>query len=104
MSEPAWKVFERRIASRFNGIRRGAGTSQNGNGKTDVISPGWAIECKLLSRPSFQQMLDAARQAEKNVESIDDIPIAIVKRKGDNDDNAVVVIRLEVFQQWFVGA
>jgi len=102
MPEPAWKDFERRIARVFGGKRRGAGTSTEGKGKTDVFAPGWAIECKLLSRPAFADLLNAARQAEANADSPTDIPVAILKRKGDRDANALVVIRLERFEEFFV--
>lgn len=102
MTDASWKQFERRIATLFGGKRRGAYTGTNGNGKTDVIAPGWAIEVKLYGRPSYQVMLDACRQAEKNRENPDDIPVAIVKRKGDHDQNALVCMRLDEFQQFFV--
>ena len=102
MSEAGWKKFESRIAARFGGRRRGAATSQNGAGKCDVVgADGWAIECKLLGRPGYQDLLDAALQAEKNADP-EDIPVAIVKRKRDHDQNALVVMRLEKFLEWFV--
>ena len=63
---------------------------------------GFAPECKLLGRPSFGAMLDAARQAERNAEPLQ-TPVAIVKRKRDRDLDALVVMRLETFCQWFVG-
>jgi len=100
--DTAWKAFERRIAAIFGGTRRGAYTGSNGRGRCDVICPGWAIECKLLSRPGFADLLEAARQAERNAEP-GQIPVAIVKRKGDHDQNAVVVLRLETFREWFIG-
>jgi len=101
--QPGWQKFEERIAALFGGRRRGAATSRGGRGKSDVIgAEGWAIECKLLSRPSFQQLLDAARQAEKNRNAPYEIPIAIVKRNGDHDINSLVVMRLEMFREFFV--
>jgi len=102
MPEPAWKVFERRIARVFGGKRRGAGTSTEGKGKTDIVVPGWAIECKLLSRPGYADLLNAARQAEANADQPTDIPVAILKRKGDLDKHALVVMRLERFEEFFV--
>lgn len=103
MAEKAWKVFERRIAAIFGGQRRGAQTSTRGKGKTDVIgAPGWAIECKLYKDPDYDTLLRAARQAEKNRENPDDIPIGVVKRIGGHDTNALVVMRLETFQDYFV--
>ncbi len=103
MAEKAWKVFERRVAAIFGGQRRGAQTSTNRRGKTDVIgAPGWAIECKLYKDPDYDVLLGAARQAEKNRESPTDIPIGVVKRLGGHDSNALVVMRLETFQEYFV--
>lgn len=102
MSDAAWKKFERRVAKAFGGKRRGAYTGSNGGGKTDVIVDGWAIECKLLSRPGYQSLLDAALQAERNAETGEDIPVAVVKRKGDLDVNALVVMRFKTFQDWFL--
>ena len=102
MSEPAWKVFERRISKYFGGVRRGSTTSQNGSGKSDIIAVGWAIECKLLTRPGYQDLLNAARQAEANAETPEEIPICIVKRKGDLDKDSLVVMRLERFKEFFV--
>jgi hypothetical protein len=103
MTDFAWKAFERRIATVFNGKRRGAYTGSRNNGKTDIIAAGWAIECKLLSRPGFQDLLNACRQVEANREHPDDIPVALVKRKGDLDKDTLVVMRLEEFREFFVG-
>jgi hypothetical protein len=102
MPDMAWKAFERRIAGVFGGKRRGADTRTEGRGKTDVVAPGWAIECKLLSRPGFADLLNAARQAEANADSPADIPVALVKRKGDPVKDTLVVIRLERFEEFFV--
>jgi hypothetical protein len=43
-----------------------------------------------------------ASQAEKNAEQPGDIPVAVVKRLGGRDDNALVVMRLETFREFFV--
>ena len=102
MPDMAWKAWERRVAKIFGGRRRGADTRTEGKGKTDVIADGWSIEAKLLSRPCYQDLLNASIQAERNSENNSDIPVAIVKRKGDLDKNALVVIRLERFEEFFV--
>jgi hypothetical protein len=101
MTDTAWKAFERRIARVFGGTRRGAYTGSNGQGRSDIICPGYSVECKLLSRPSFADLLAAAQQAEANADP-DCIPVAVVKRKGDLDRHAVVVMRLETFRDWFI--
>lgn len=102
MTDTAWKAFERRVASVFGGKRRGAYTGTTQGGKSDIIKPGWSIECKLLSRPCFADLLAAARQAEANAEQPTDIPISVIKRKGDLDTQALVVMRLERFKEFFV--
>ena len=100
----SWKSFELRIAKIFKGKRRGAYVSDGTTGKTDIIKDGWAIECKLLKRPTYQQMFDACKQAETNAEKITDIPIAIVKKngKGIYDKDSLVIMRLEMFREFFV--
>lgn len=101
MGDKAWKAFERRIAARVGGKRRGAYTRDERGGKSDVIHPHFSIECKLLSRPAFGSMHDACLQAERNAEPHQE-PIAIVKRKGDRDDDAVVCMTLRTWLEWHV--
>ena len=98
----SWKNYERRIAKIFKGKRRGAYVSDGTTGKNDIIVDGWSIECKLLKRPTYQQMFDACMQAEKNKEKETDIPIAVVKKSGVRDNNALVIMRLEQFKDFFV--
>ncbi len=102
MTDIAWKSWERTVAIFFGGKRRGAYTGDGRSGKPDIIKPGWSIECKLLSRPGFADLLAAAIQAEENREEPGDIPVAVVKRKGDHVTSALVVMRLETFDQFFV--
>ena len=100
MPDKSWKAYERRIARLFPaGRRRGCDTQ---GGKSDIVCDGWAPECKLLGRPSFSALLDAAHQAERNAQDLQ-VPVAIVKRKRDRDLDALVVMRLETFCQWFLG-
>lgn len=102
MSDASWKAFERRIAKLFpGGRRRGADTRGENAGKSDVICDAWAPECKLLGRPSFADLLSAARQAEANAKPLQ-TPVAVVKRKRDRDMDALVVMRLETFADWFL--
>jgi hypothetical protein len=98
----SWKNFESRIAKVFRGVRRGAHVSDGEKGKNDIIVDGWSIECKLLKRPTYQQMMDACLQAEAAKENDLDIPIAIVKKNGVRDKNALVIMRLEQFKEFFV--
>lgn len=102
MTDKSWKAFERRVARLFpGGRRRGADTRDGDGGKSDVICDGWAPECKLLSRPSFSDLLAAARQAEHNAAELQ-VPVAICKRKYDEDADALVALRLETFRRWFL--
>lgn len=103
MGDAAWKAFERRVARIFGGVRRGCDVRGPDGGKSDVIAPGWAIECKLLSRPGYADLLAAASQAEAAAKP-DEIPVAIVKKKRADDVDALVVLRLETFCEWFVGS
>jgi len=98
MPDAAWKAWERTVAKWFGGYRRGPDTAE---GKTDVVADGWAIECKLLGRPAFSDLLAAARQAESNG-SPDEIPVAVVRKKGRPITEALVVMRLETFAPWFL--
>ena len=118
MSDKAWKAWERTVAKIFGTKRRGP-MFRNEDGGTDDCTHAWyAIECKLLSRPTFGQLLDACRQAEgaamvTRCVEIDEAeksitldstqerePIAIVKRKGDRMEDALVIQRLATFRAW----
>ena len=103
MSKPptSWKAFELRISRILGGKRRGAYVSDGTKGKSDIIKDGWSIECKLLKRPTYQQMFDACLQAERNAESGMDIPIAVVKKSGKRDKDSLVIMRLETFKEFF---
>jgi len=104
MTDKSWKAFERRICSLFGGQRRGADYADQSGGKDDCVNtPGFSIELKLLKRPTYQQMFDACIQAETNSKSIIDIPIAIVKKnkQGLKDNDALVIMRLETFREFF---
>jgi len=104
MAKPpsSWKAWERRVAAIFGGKRRGAYVSDGVTGKNDIIVDDWSIEVKLLKRPTYQQMYDACMQAENNREKDTDIPIAVVKKNGVRDKNALVIMRLEQFREFFV--
>ena len=104
MADKSWKALERRICPMFGGKRRGADYGDRLGGKNDCVdTPGFSIELKLLKRPTYQQMYDACVQAESSTESIVDIPIAIVKKnkQGLKDKDALVVMRLETFLDFF---
>lgn len=110
MPDKGWKAFERRIAKVFGGKRRGADYRDQEGGKDDIIHPHWAIECKLLGRPSFAGMQAACRQAEaasRIPHPGENLllfrarePVAVIKKKGARDNDALVVMRLETFKEW----
>lgn len=104
MAKPptSWKNWERRVSKIFGGVRRGAHVSDGKKGKNDIIVDGWSIEVKLLRRPTYQQMFDACLQAENAKENDLDIPIAVVKKSGVRDKNALVIMRLEQFEKFFI--
>ena len=101
MGDAAWKAFERRIASVFGGRRRGPDFRGPDGGKSDVVVQGWSVEVKLLSRPSFGDLLAATRQAELAALP-DQIPVATIKKKHADDADTLVCIRLETFRAWFL--
>ena len=104
--DKSWKAWERRVAKLFGCKRRGADFRGENGGKDDLTHDYWAVECKLLSRPTFGQMLEAAKQAEaagavvEVEEGFSRHPIAIVKRKFDEDADALVIQRLGTFKAW----
>jgi len=99
MVDSFWKAFERYVASLFGGKRRGPDVE---GGKTDVIKPGWAIECKTWSRISFSDIQKAIEQARENREHEDDIPIAVLKIKGQQNKTAIVAMNIMDFKKHFV--
>ena len=98
--DAGWKQFERRIAKMIGGRRRGPDVSDESGGKTDIIHPGFGVECKLLARSGHADILEAVRQAERNSEDTQ-TPIAIVKRKHDRDKDALVCMRLGTWLMWY---
>lgn len=101
MGDRSWKAWERLVSRYFGGQRRGADTRDEDAGKTDIVHPFWAIECKLLGRPGWADMLDAAKQAETNAKP-GQCPVAVVKRKNAEQLDALVVVRLETFREWWL--
>lgn len=97
MPDKAWKAFEREIAKRFHGKRAGP-TGKEG---PDVIHPLWAPECK--TRKKLPRLLvDAMDQAVHNSPP-GKVPLVILHQAHDEFDQALVIIRLQDFEDWFVG-
>ncbi len=101
MTDKSWKAVERRLCKIFGGKRRGADyVDERGMGKNDCVDcKGWSIEIKHMLRPQFKLIEQDVRKAEERKEHKDDIPIAIMKRKRSRDADAIVCIRLEVFEK-----
>lgn len=106
MADKSWKAGERRICRMFGGERRGADYTGYAGGKNDCITPGWSIEIKIHKRPIFSNLEKDVRKAEARRERPSDIPIAIMKRKGQGipDKDAIVAMRLETFLEYFGGS
>jgi hypothetical protein len=89
--------FERRVAELFGCRRRGHEQAGRAGGD-DLTHEHYAVECKLLTKPTWSSLVAAARQAERSANGRE--PIAVVKASGAHDDNALVVMRLETFREW----
>jgi len=105
MSKPptTWKSWERRVAKMFGGVRRGADYGGYSGGKNDVILAGYSIEVKLLSNPHWGDLVGAVAQAQKAKEHDDDIPLVVIRKKGDKDTSALVIMAVSDFVSNFVG-
>ena len=71
-------------------------------GTNDIIAEGWSVECKYGARLSYQQLLDACKQAEGARENPNDIAVAVVKRKGDRLEDALFVMRAGEFRECYL--
>ena len=97
--DSSWKALERRVARELGGRRRGPDYGGAAGGKSDVVHEHWSPECKLLSRPSFSDCLEAAKQAGRNAEPGLE-PLAFVKRKNSPDESILVIQTLKQFREW----
>lgn len=97
MGNAAWKDFERWVAKELGGQRRGAhtGSGTKGSGKSDVILPGFSIECKKLKEVSRADVMAALEQANFAKEGRLEIPVAFLARKGSPYRSATAVMNLE---------
>lgn len=103
LADKPWKAFERTVCKLFGGRRRGADYGGYPKGKNDCIAEGWSIECKLLKKPTYGLIFAACEQAEVARESPQDIPVAVVKKKGARVMDSLVCFRMETFLEFFVG-
>ncbi len=98
MSDARWKATERRIAGLLGGRR--VPVSGRGRGdQPDIAHPWLAIEVKdRATLPLW--LLDALDQAEASA-TPEQLPVAVLHRAGDRHDQALIVLRLRAFIDWF---
>ena len=100
MPDAAWKQHERDVAKALGGKRRGPDVGGVGGGNNDVIVDGLSVECKLLGRPSWSHCLAAVAQAQAAASDAE-VPIAVMRKKGQSKSKALVLMSLNDFVEWF---
>ena len=101
MPPNTWKAFERFVSKYLGGTRRGADFGDATGGKNDIIHEWLSPECKYGARITYGLIQQALRQAERAATK-EQLPIAIVKKKGDSNEEAVVCINIKWFRDWFL--
>ena len=101
MPPNTWKKFELWCSKYIGGERRGADYGCATGGKNDIIHDWLSVECKYGARITYALIQQALRQAERAANP-DQLPIAIVKKKGDSNEDAVVCINIKWFRDWFL--
>ena len=98
MPERRWKATERKIAALLGGRR--VPVSGRGRGDApDVAHPWLSIECKdRTSLPAW--LLEALAQAEASATPLQ-LPNAVLHAAGERHAQALVVLRLADFIEWF---
>lgn len=93
----SWKRDERMLAARIGGQR----VPVNGRGESSDIEHPWlAVECKRR-KDVPQWLTDAMKQAKLGNVNGDKLPVVLVHQAGKAYDNALVVMALSDFQEWF---
>ncbi len=98
MPNTYWKTIERRIARLF-GTRR-IGTREGGP------APDWENEWtvgEVVCHPIPEWILEELAQAERRVTERLKLRLLVIHEKGQDLDNALVVMRLGQFKDWFLG-
>ena len=100
MADRAWKRNEREIAKYIGHAERVPITGRQRGDRPDIEHYWLSIEAKLReSLPAW--IHDAMRQAEAAARPRQ-LPVTILRQKGTNVRDALVVIRLEEFREWFL--
>lgn len=97
MPTKTWKAFERFVAKKLGGLRRGAYTGGTHGGKSDVILNGFSIECKLHASVTHGLIQTAIDEAEVQRDNEDDFAIAVVKPNGGFKHHTLVCMRIDEF-------
>lgn len=99
MSDKTWKAAERQVARRIGGER--LSNHALGLRTPDCESDWLSVEVKQRKRlPAW--LLGALKQAETNA-SAGKLPVAVLHQAGQRYDDALVVLRLSDFVDWFGG-
>ncbi len=100
-TNPAWKKFERYVAKKLGGHRRGPDYGSKDGGRDDVVHDAFAIECKLRKVVHWADSIDALDQARQSDRNGSKLPLAVLKRKSHRLSDAIVCIRLDDFASWY---
>jgi len=95
MPEPAWKTVERRVCKFLGSNRRGAGTSEEGEGKSDCKDAClYNVEISRRKQVGLTLIRENISRAEKGA-AAEQIPIAVSLLPNMRTEDAVVSMRLE---------
>ena len=97
MVDKLWKAAERRICEMLGGTRRGP----MGRGESDCCHPWLAIEVKCRKKMP-QYVKDWIGQAWVNAD--DKLPIVVWHEVGDWYEDAIVMMGIRDFLDWFNGS
>jgi hypothetical protein len=94
MSNRLWKVSELKVSKLLGGQRAGA----VGREGADVIHPHLSVEVKERRRlPDW--LLHAMAQAVGAADGR--LPMVVLHRAGDRYDDAMVIIRMRDWREWY---
>ena len=97
MPNAYWKNIERRIARMF-GTRR-IGTREGG--PAPDFENSWVVG-EVVCHAVPRWILEELAQAERRVTERPKLRLLVIHEKGQDLDNALVVMRLSQFRDWFL--
>lgn len=98
-SRRRWKAAERELAEQVGG-RRVPVTGRARGDVPDIAHPWLSIEAKSWSAMP-ERVVSALRQAEAANVDGRKLPVALIHGNGERYDQALVVMRLGDFREWF---